>query len=110
MGRHEPQALGASHGLRLLFGAKLYAHPLLICSSVRRDLRMFLSLHDFIDGKFGATTFKALLPPPPCRKASRHSLALCPPELSGRDVEHLTEMTRQVALVGEPHGRRNLRQ
>jgi hypothetical protein len=37
-------------------------------------------------------------------------LTLRPPELSGRDAEHLTEMTRQVALVGKPHGIRNLGQ
>jgi Amidase len=36
-------------------------------------------------------------------------LALRPPELSRRDAEHLTEMTRQVTLVGKPHGKRNLR-
>jgi hypothetical protein len=37
-------------------------------------------------------------------------LTLRPPELSGRDAEHLTEVTRQMALVGKPHGIRNLRQ
>jgi hypothetical protein len=41
---------------------------------------------------------------------SRSTLTLRPPELSGRDAEHLTEVTRQVALVGKPHGIRNLRQ
>jgi hypothetical protein len=41
---------------------------------------------------------------------ARPMLAPPPPELSGRDAEHLTEMTRQVALVGKPHGIRNLRQ
>jgi hypothetical protein len=41
---------------------------------------------------------------------SRNTLALRPPELPWRDSEHLTEMTRQVALVGKPHGTRNLRQ
>jgi hypothetical protein len=41
---------------------------------------------------------------------SRSFLTLCPPELSGRDAEHLTEVTRQVTLVGKPHGIRNLRQ
>jgi hypothetical protein len=41
---------------------------------------------------------------------SRPILTLRPPELSGRDAEHLTEVTRQVALVGKPHGKRNLRQ
>ena len=35
---------------------------------------------------------------------SRSILTLRPPELSGRDAEHLTEVTRQVALVGKPHG------
>jgi hypothetical protein len=40
---------------------------------------------------------------------SRPILTLRPPELSGRDAEHLTEVTRQVALVGKPHGKRNLR-
>src|SRR6266487_5326639 len=40
----------------------------------------------------------------------RSILTLRPPELSGRDAEHLTEVTRQVALVGKPHGKRNLRQ
>jgi hypothetical protein len=39
----------------------------------------------------------------------RSILALRPPELSGRNAEHLSEMTRQVALVGKPHGKRNLR-
>ena len=37
-------------------------------------------------------------------------LTFRPPELSGRDAEHLTEVTRQVALAGKPHGIRNLRQ
>jgi hypothetical protein len=41
---------------------------------------------------------------------SRSILTLRPPELSGRDVERLTEVTRQVALVGKPHGIRNLGQ
>ena len=41
---------------------------------------------------------------------SRSILTLRPPELSGRDAEHLTEVTRQVALVGKPYGIRNLRQ
>jgi hypothetical protein len=41
---------------------------------------------------------------------SRPILTLRPPKLSGRDAEHLTEVTRQVALVGKPHGIRNLRQ
>jgi hypothetical protein len=41
---------------------------------------------------------------------SRPILTLRPPELSGRDAEHLTEVTRQVALVGKPYGIRNLRQ
>jgi hypothetical protein len=40
---------------------------------------------------------------------SRSFLTLRPPELSGRDAEHLTEVTRQVALVGKPHGKRNLK-
>jgi hypothetical protein len=39
----------------------------------------------------------------------RPILTLRPPELSGRNAEHLTEVTRQVALVGKPHGKRNLR-
>ena len=47
------------------------------------------------------------------RKSLQHGgrtgLALRPPELSGRDAEHLTEMTRQMALVGKPRGKRNLR-
>jgi hypothetical protein len=37
-----------------------------------------------------------------CRMRSRPILALCPPEVSGRDAGPLTEMTRQVALVGSP--------
>jgi hypothetical protein len=37
-------------------------------------------------------------------------LTLRRPELSGRDAEHLTEMTRQVALVGESYSIRNLGQ
>jgi hypothetical protein len=41
---------------------------------------------------------------------SRSILTLRPPELSGSDAEHLTEVTRQVALVGKPHGIRNLGQ
>jgi hypothetical protein len=41
---------------------------------------------------------------------SRSILTLRPPELSGRDPEHLTEVTRQMALVGKPRGIRNLRQ
>ena len=41
---------------------------------------------------------------------SRPVLTLRPPELSGRDVEHLTEVTRQVALIGESYSIRNLRQ
>jgi hypothetical protein len=41
---------------------------------------------------------------------SRAVLTLRPPELSGRDVEHLTEVTRQVALIGESYSIRNLRQ
>ena len=32
----------------------------------------------------------------------RPILTLRPPELSGRNAEHLTEVTRQVALVGKP--------
>jgi hypothetical protein len=37
-------------------------------------------------------------------------LALRPAKLSRCDAEHLTEVTRQVALVGKPYGIRNLRQ
>jgi hypothetical protein len=35
-------------------------------------------------------------------------LTLRPAKLSGRDAEHLTEMTRQMALIGKAHGISNL--
>jgi hypothetical protein len=35
-------------------------------------------------------------------------LTLRPAKLSGRDAEHLTEMTRQMALIGKAHGVSNL--